>query len=184
MLSNINNLQREAKAGEPNIVLLHLMQNPKANIDDVVAVIRNTLEMKEKEFLQLVMSKDSESDMPTEWKMMHLSCLKIFQMFYNSENAFDSPTALLDSINKAIYEPLLVKKTISQPADFIIKKLKKIKTKAPYTKVKLSRASNKHTLLSIDSNKWLDPRAKKQFHKLSFACSFRAYKTAINKSLL
>ncbi|PKU64265.1 S-linalool synthase [Dendrobium catenatum] len=184
LLNDLESYEREAKAGEPNIVLLHLMQNPKAKIDDVVAIIKNTLKMKEKEFLQLVMSKDSESDMPTEWKMMHLSCLKIFQMFYNSENSFDSPTALLDNINKAIYEPLLVKKTISQPADFIIKELKKINTKAPYTKVKLSRASNKHTLLSIDSNKWLYPRAKKQFHKLSFACSFRAYNTAINKCLL
>ncbi|KAH0462534.1 hypothetical protein IEQ34_010109 [Dendrobium chrysotoxum] len=184
LLNDLESYEREAKAGEPNIVLLHLMQNPKANIDDVIAFIKNTLKMKEKEFLQLVLSKDSESDMPAEWKMMHLSCLKIFQMFYNSENAFDSPTALLDSINKAIYEPLLVKKTISQPADFIIKELKKIKTKAPYTKMKLSKASNKHTLLSIDSNKWLDPREKKKFHKLSFACSFRAYNIAIKKSLL
>ncbi|KAL0919756.1 hypothetical protein M5K25_011874 [Dendrobium thyrsiflorum] len=184
LLNDLESYEREAKAGEPNIVLLHLMQNPEAKIDDVVAFIKNTLKMKEKEFLQLVLSKDSESDMPTEWKMMHLSCLKIFQMFYNSENLFDSPTALLYSINKAIYEPLLVEKTISQPADFITKELKKIKTKAPSTKVKLSRASNKHTLISIDSNKWLDPRAKKKFHKLSFACSFRAYNTAINKSLL
>lgn len=154
------------------MVLLYLKENPKANIDDAIAFVENTLEVKKKEFLKLVFSTDSAwSDIPREWKLMHLSCLKLFQMFYNSMNAFDSPTALLNNINRAIYEPL-VKEIRSQPPSFISKDLKIAKTKALLGEVKISRTNNKRALMLFDSNKWLDPRTDNKFRKISFACSF------------
>lgn len=42
-------------------------------------------------------------------KHLHLSCFKVFQMFYNSRNRFDSNTELIQDINKAIYMPLELK---------------------------------------------------------------------------
>ena len=188
LLNDLESYEKEAKAGKPNMVLLYLKENPKAKINDAIAFVRNTLEVKKKEFLQLLLSSDSAgSEIPREWKLMHLSCLKLFQMFYNSMNAFDSPTALLDSINKAIYEPL-INEIRSQPPAFISKNFKIAKTKAPYAEVKISITSNKSTLLSFDSNKRLDPWADKKFYKkfqkLSSACSLIARNTTASLSLL
>ncbi|KAI0512274.1 hypothetical protein KFK09_012913 [Dendrobium nobile] len=107
LLNDLESYEKEAKAGKPNIVLLYLKENPKAKIDDAIAFVRTILEKRKKELLQMAMSRDSAtSQMPREWKDLHLSFLKVFQMFFNSMNAFDSPNMLLDSINKAIYEPL------------------------------------------------------------------------------
>lgn len=85
-----------------------MKENPRADIEDAIAHIRKLLHGKKKEFLELVKC-DGYSNIPLELKELHLSCLKIFQVFYDSGNLFDSQTALLQSINKAIYEPLATK---------------------------------------------------------------------------
>ncbi|XP_020576698.1 S-linalool synthase-like [Phalaenopsis equestris] len=123
LLNDLESYEKEALVGKPNIILLYLKENPKEGIDDAKAFVMNILEKKKKKILQLVMSKDStKSEMPTEWKDLHLSALKVFQMFFNSTNAFDSPTMLVESINKAIYEPLVNRKA-SQPAWFVYNEL-------------------------------------------------------------
>lgn len=128
------------------------------------------------------MSRNSaKSDMPKEWKLLHLSCLKVFQMFFNSMNAFDSPTMLAQSINKAIYEPLMVKEITRKPNNFILKEFKHAKTKVSYRKVKIDKASSKSALLSFDLNKRHHPWVDKKLHEPSFAfllmsCNTISYK--------
>lgn len=75
------------------------------DIEDAIAHTRNLSDGKKKEFLELDKC-DGYSDIPHKLKEQHLSCLKTFQMFFDSGNLFDSRTALFQSINKAIYEPL------------------------------------------------------------------------------
>ncbi|PON80600.1 S-linalool synthase [Parasponia andersonii] len=98
---------REKEEGKPNLVLLYMKENPEMGIEDSISVIQKILEEKKKEFLELVLVRDKSDNMPEACKELHLSCLKAFQMFYGSSNAFDSTTELLADINKAIYEPLL-----------------------------------------------------------------------------
>ncbi|KAH0460967.1 hypothetical protein IEQ34_008542 [Dendrobium chrysotoxum] len=185
LLNDLESYEKEAKDGKPNIVLLYLKENPKAKIDDAIAFVRNILEKRKKELLQMVMSSDSTvSQIPREWKDLHLSFLKVFQMFFNSTNAFDSPTMLLNSINRAIYEPLGKEMLTSQPGDLIIKHLETTKTKSQLQKEKFSRSSKKGTLLSFNSKKLLDPPTKKISHKLSSACYFMQFNSTRYKSML
>ncbi|RDX68511.1 (E,E)-geranyllinalool synthase, partial [Mucuna pruriens] len=58
------------------------------------------------EFSSAQLDVDGQNDFPKHCKLLHLTCLKVFQMFYNSSNAFDSNSQLLEDINKAIYLPL------------------------------------------------------------------------------
>lgn len=109
------NFQREKEEGKPNLVLLYMKENPEMEIEDSISVIKKMLEEKKKDFLELVLTRDTSDDMPEACKQLHLSCLKAFQMFYGSSNAFDSPTELLADINKAIYDPLLVMDTEQEP---------------------------------------------------------------------
>lgn len=88
-----------------NLVLLHLHEHPNLTIEDSITYVNQILEVKRKEFLKHVFT-DVEEDMPRSCKKVHLHCMKVFQMFYNSANLFDSETALLDDINKSIYLPI------------------------------------------------------------------------------
>ncbi|KAL2495084.1 S-linalool synthase [Forsythia ovata] len=88
-----------------NLVLLHLNENPEVHIDESIAYVEEIVGMKWKEFLKHVLM-DGSDDMPKPCKNIHLSCLKAFQMFFNSSNLFDSKTALVDDIKKAIYLPI------------------------------------------------------------------------------
>uniref|UniRef100_A0A5B7ASI2 Uncharacterized protein n=1 Tax=Davidia involucrata TaxID=16924 RepID=A0A5B7ASI2_DAVIN len=88
-----------------NLVLLHMKENPEADIEDSIAYVREILDEKKKELLQHVLMDDF-IDLPKVCKHLHLSCLKVFQMFFNSTNLFDSNKELLQDIMKAIYVPL------------------------------------------------------------------------------
>ncbi|PQQ05100.1 S-linalool synthase-like [Prunus yedoensis var. nudiflora] len=98
-------LTREEEEGKPNLVLLHMKENPNLGVEESIAIVQKTLDEKKKEFLELALSSN---EMPEACKQLHLHCLKAFQMFFNSTNAFDSPTELLADINKAIFDPLRV----------------------------------------------------------------------------
>jgi geranyllinalool synthase len=69
--------------------------------------VREIVDKKKKEFLEHVLM-DGYSDLPKPCKHLHLSCLKVFQMFFNSTNRFDSNTEMLQDISKAIYIPIEV----------------------------------------------------------------------------
>ena len=102
---NLVQSQKEIEDGKINFVLLHMRENPEANIEDSIAYTREILEEKKKEFLQHVLM-DGFSDLPKQCRLLHLSCLKVFNMFFNSTNLFDSNTELIQDIKKAIYVPL------------------------------------------------------------------------------
>ncbi|XP_038981713.1 S-linalool synthase-like isoform X1 [Phoenix dactylifera] len=105
LLNDIQSYEKEMKDGKLNMVPLYLKANPEANIEDSIAYIQNKLERFEKQLLEITMV-DSNAEVPKEWKQIHLCALKGFQMLFNTFNAFDSPTALLQDITMAFYEPL------------------------------------------------------------------------------
>ncbi|KAL6287530.1 hypothetical protein ACE6H2_011920 [Prunus campanulata] len=105
LLNDIRSYQREQEEGKSNLVLLHMKENPNLGVEESIAIVQKTLDEKKKEFLELALSS---IEMPEACKQLHLHCLKAFQMFFNSTNAFDSPTELLADINKAIFDPLRV----------------------------------------------------------------------------
>jgi len=88
-----------------NSVLINLMENPEFNIEDSINFVKEIVEKKKKEFLELVLI-DGLCCLPKPSKQLHLACLKVFEMFYNSKNRYDSNTDLVEDINKAIYIPL------------------------------------------------------------------------------
>ncbi|KAL6287533.1 hypothetical protein ACE6H2_011923 [Prunus campanulata] len=105
LLNEIKSYQKEQEEGKPNLVLLYMKENPNLGVEESIAIVQKTLDEKKKEFLELALSSN---EMPEACKQLHLHCLKVFQMFFNSTNAFDSPTELLADINKAIFDPLRV----------------------------------------------------------------------------
>ncbi|ONK75295.1 uncharacterized protein A4U43_C03F15370 [Asparagus officinalis] len=105
LLNDTRSYQREIENGKVNLVLLYTRENPMADVEHAITHIRSLLDKHQRIFLELVKSNDG-NEMGKELKELHLSCLKTFHMFYHSENAFDSKTALLQKINMAIYEPL------------------------------------------------------------------------------
>ncbi|KAK2969848.1 hypothetical protein RJ640_030157 [Escallonia rubra] len=104
LLNDIQSYQKEQEEGKMNLVLLHLKANPDGDIEDSIGYVKNILDEKRKELLQHVLM-DELSDLPKPCKHLHLSCLKVFQMFFDSSNRFDSNTELLQDIKKAIYDP-------------------------------------------------------------------------------
>ncbi|KAK1378444.1 putative geranyllinalool synthase [Heracleum sosnowskyi] len=104
LLNDIQSYQKEQEEGKNNLVLLYLEDNPNADIEDSIEHVKKILNENRMEFLKKVLG-DDYGDMPKPCKYLHLSCLKVFEMFFNSSNLFDSKTALLEDIEKAIYIP-------------------------------------------------------------------------------
>ncbi|TKY71659.1 S-linalool synthase [Spatholobus suberectus] len=96
---------KEKEDGKLNSILVNLIENPELDIEDSIAFVRKIIEKKKKEFLEHVLI-DGLCDLPKPSKQLHLSCLKVFHMFFNSRNRFDSNTEMVEDINKAIYLPL------------------------------------------------------------------------------
>ncbi|XWS12697.1 hypothetical protein CRYUN_Cryun37aG0112700 [Craigia yunnanensis] len=105
LLNDIQSYQKEIEDGKMNYVLLYMKENPEADLDDSIAFVRDLLEKKRKELLKHALM-DGFSDLPIASKRLHLSCMKVFQMFFNSSNRYDSNTEMLQDIQKAIYIPL------------------------------------------------------------------------------
>ncbi|PIN19742.1 Alpha-farnesene synthase [Handroanthus impetiginosus] len=106
LANDTQSYQKEQADGKINLVLLHMKQNPNTTLQDSIDYVQQLLEEKTKEFLKHVFMDGFDEDMPKSCRHIHLSCLKVFQMFFNSANLFDSETALLDDIKKAIYLPI------------------------------------------------------------------------------
>ncbi|OMO76497.1 hypothetical protein CCACVL1_15623 [Corchorus capsularis] len=116
LLNDIQSYQKEMEDGKMNSVLLYMKENPEADIDDSIAFVRNLLEEKRKELLKHSLM-DGLSDLPIGSRHLHLSCMKVFQMFFNSSNRYDSNSEMLQDIQKAIYIPVDVgtSKPLSMP---------------------------------------------------------------------
>lgn len=105
LLNDIQSYQKEIEDGKMNYVLLYMKENPDANIDDSITFMRDLIDKKRKELLKHALM-DELSNLPVESRRLHLSCMKVFQMFFNSSNRYDSNTEMLQDIQKAIYVPL------------------------------------------------------------------------------
>ncbi|XP_021294504.1 (E,E)-geranyllinalool synthase [Herrania umbratica] len=104
LLNDIQSYQKEIEDGKMNFVLLYMKENPEADINNSIAFVRDLLDKKRKELLKHVLT-DGLSDLPEASRHLHLSCMKVFQMFFNSSNRYDSNTEMLQDIQKAIYIP-------------------------------------------------------------------------------
>lgn len=98
-------VQKEREVGKMNYTLLHFNGNPKGQIEDSIDFVKVILGYKKKEFLENVLM-DGFNDMPRTMKLLHLSCLNVFHMFFNSCNLFDTKEAILEDIMRSIYIPL------------------------------------------------------------------------------
>lgn len=87
--------------------MLHMRKNPDADMEQSIAYVRDIINKKKQELIEHTLM-DGSDDFPKPCKLLHLSCLKVFQMFFNASNRFDSDTDLHDDISKAIYIPLQV----------------------------------------------------------------------------
>ncbi|KAE8728572.1 putative P(E)-nerolidol/(E,E)-geranyl linalool synthase [Hibiscus syriacus] len=105
LLNDIQSYQKEMEDGKMNYVLLYMKENPDADIDDSIAFIRDLLDNKRKELMKHALM-DGLSDLPMESRQLHLSTIKVFHMFFNSRNRYDSNTEMIQDIQKAIYVPL------------------------------------------------------------------------------
>ncbi|KAL2932014.1 S-linalool synthase [Bienertia sinuspersici] len=105
LLNDIQSYEKEVKDGKINSVLLHLKENPNTSMEDAVEYIYNILEGIKMRLLEHALMDEIDDDMPRSCKMLHLHALKVFQMFYNSGNHFDSKDSLLNDIEKAIFVP-------------------------------------------------------------------------------
>ncbi|KAI3829313.1 hypothetical protein L1987_03433 [Smallanthus sonchifolius] len=103
LLNDIQSYQKEQEEGIMNLVSLHFNQNPDASIDDSISEVKKLLEVKRNELLKHVFSDDDDDDFPNQWRSLHLSCFKVFQMLFNSGNLYDTEAELQSDIEKAIY---------------------------------------------------------------------------------
>lgn len=85
-----------------NLLWIYLIENPGLKMEDSIEHARRMLDETKEEFLQHVLTTD---DMPKSCKQLHLSCFKVFHMFYDSSNRFDSDTELLQDIKEALVSP-------------------------------------------------------------------------------
>ncbi|GMN50864.1 hypothetical protein TIFTF001_020016 [Ficus carica] len=104
LLNDMQSYEKEIDEGIPNSVLLYMRNNPEVNIEEAISFVREILNKKKEELLEHVLV-DGFTDLPKECRLLHLSCFKVFQMFFNSSNRYDSDTEMLDDIAKAIYIP-------------------------------------------------------------------------------
>ncbi|KAH7859314.1 hypothetical protein Vadar_034484 [Vaccinium darrowii] len=105
LLNDIQSYQKEQLDGKTNLVLLHLKGDPKAEIEDSIAYVKEVLDEKRTELLEHALMDNGSNDLPKPCRLLHLSCLKVYQMFYNSSNLFDSDTELARDIKRGIYVP-------------------------------------------------------------------------------
>ena len=77
------------------------------DIENSIAHIEKIIDSKRKEFLEHVLM-DGLSDLPKPCKEIHMSCCRVFEMFFNKKNRYDSDTEMLQDIKKAFYDPVNV----------------------------------------------------------------------------
>ncbi|KAL3741885.1 hypothetical protein ACJRO7_017371 [Eucalyptus globulus] len=108
LLNDIQTYEKEEKQGKLNFVLLYLKENPGASIEDSINFVQLLLDQLKKEFLQHIL--EEPCSVPELSRLLHLACLKVFNMFFNSSNRYDSDTDMLHDIQKALVVPPRVPK--------------------------------------------------------------------------
>nr|GMC88189.1 (E,E)-geranyllinalool synthase [Ipomoea batatas] len=132
LLNDIQSYQKEKEVGKMNYVLLHLNEHPEGHIEDSIAYVKDMVDKMRKQFLeQVLMTTDDHDDnyMPKSCNLFHLSCFKVFQMFFNSYNLFDSKADLRQEIMKAFYIPF--EQDLQQPSNPLITVIKPLPVLPP-----------------------------------------------------
>nr|AAD19840.1 linalool synthase 2 [Clarkia breweri] len=95
--------------GKINYVWLYMNEKEKVKLEDSIQHVQSLINLKKQQFVQHVLTN---SHLPKPYKQLHLSCLKIFNMFFNSSNLYDShdDTHLFHDIQKAFIIPPQVHK--------------------------------------------------------------------------
>ncbi|KAJ8767584.1 hypothetical protein K2173_018142 [Erythroxylum novogranatense] len=104
LLNDTQSYEKEQKDGKINFVTLHSKQNPNMDIEDSIAFTNDIIVKKTKEFLKHALMGGFD-DLSRPCRLLHLSFLKVFQMFFVSGNRYDSPTSMIEDIRKSIYVP-------------------------------------------------------------------------------
>ncbi|GER36490.1 terpene synthase [Striga asiatica] len=106
LANDTQSYEKEKLDGKLNYVLLHSYKNPSTSVADSVAYVRGIIQDMRKEFVEHVYM---DGDVNESFRHIHLSIMKVFQMFFESANLFDSETALVDEIQRALYVPIVHK---------------------------------------------------------------------------
>lgn len=78
-------------------------------IEDSIAYIEKIIESMRREFVEYVLM-DELGDLPKPCKDIHMSVCKVFDMFFNKKNRYDSDTEMLQDIKKALYDPVNIRR--------------------------------------------------------------------------
>ncbi|KAI8525459.1 hypothetical protein RHMOL_Rhmol13G0231900 [Rhododendron molle] len=108
LLNDIQSYQKELEVGKKNFVILYSKANPKAGLESSIKHVKEIIEEMKKELLEQAFM-DGFNDLPKTCNHFHVSILRVFYMFFNSSNLFDSATELLHDINRAIHVPIPIK---------------------------------------------------------------------------
>ncbi|GER36489.1 terpene synthase [Striga asiatica] len=106
LANDTQSYEKEKLDGKLNYVLLHSEKNPSTSVADSVAYIRGIIQDIRKEFVEHVYM---DRDVNESFRKIHLWSMKIFHMFFESANLFDSDTALVDEIQRALFVPIVQK---------------------------------------------------------------------------
>ncbi|XP_047323901.1 S-linalool synthase-like [Impatiens glandulifera] len=111
LLNDVQSYQKEEGEGKKNFVLLYLEENTNASVEESIAYVKEMLDGMKKDLLKhaLLDGAGGSCKIPKTCRLFHLSCLRIFQMFFNSSILFDTVSDLTHDINRAIYMPLYSK---------------------------------------------------------------------------
>ncbi|XP_010418061.1 PREDICTED: (E,E)-geranyllinalool synthase-like isoform X2 [Camelina sativa] len=105
LLNDLQSYQKEQEQRKINSVLLHMKSHCGLKIEDSIAYIEKIIDSKRKEFMEYVLM-DKFSDLSKPCKDIHMSLYKVFEMFFNKKNRYDSDTEMLEDIKKALYDPI------------------------------------------------------------------------------
>ncbi|CAN6830071.1 unnamed protein product [Brassica oleracea] len=109
LLNDLQSYQKEREQGKINSVLLNMRSHCSFKIEDSIAYIEKIIESKRREFVECVLM-DELSDLPKPCKDIHMSFCKVFYMFFNKKNRYDSDTEMLQDIKKALYDPVNIRR--------------------------------------------------------------------------
>ncbi|KAL3741884.1 hypothetical protein ACJRO7_017370 [Eucalyptus globulus] len=166
-------IQKEEKQWKLNFVLLYLKENPEVSIEDSINFVQLLLEQLKKEFLLHVLKE--LCNLPEPSRRLHLGCLKVFHMFFNSSNRYDSETGMLHDIQKALVVPLRVPKL--KPLRPLLEQLgpkpREFVTKSLYGQVGLERFPRKSFVgYRISSRTGPVDRCEKMYKSSNFKLCF------------
>ncbi|XP_060957707.1 (E,E)-geranyllinalool synthase isoform X1 [Cannabis sativa] len=148
LLNDLQSYEKEKEEGKPNSITVYMKNNSEVEMEEAVKYVKEILNKKKKELLEHVMI-DGFTNLSKECRHLHLSCLKVFQMFFNSSNRYDSDTEMLEDISKAIYVPL---KSIDHEG------LEKNLLRPPKSPmIDLTRVKSTTTKCSMNMNKFSQP---------------------------